>query len=203
MVDGLRRAAGVLLPAALLALGACAPTYGPDDTVSLTPVGAEARAARDAALRGPSTTAQVGNPSAAATATSTAAGQPLDVRPGRLGDDATFTGGAVPQLAATPPAASYTEVAPRPVPQRLSGQGPGVVAYALATDHPVGQPVHARNALSTERTVRACARYASDDLAQAAFLNAGGPERDGQGLDPDGDGYACGWDPARFRNAIR
>ena len=29
----------------------------------------------------------------------------------------------------------------------------------------------------------------------------GGPERDRNALDPDGDGYACGWDPSVYRAA--
>ena len=32
-----------------------------------------------------------------------------------------------------------------------------------------------------------------------AFLEAGGPKRDRKGLDPDGDGFACAWDPRPFR----
>jgi hypothetical protein len=34
-------------------------------------------------------------------------------------------------------------------------------------------------------------------------LANGGPERDKEGLDPDGDGFACGWDPRPFRSALR
>ena len=33
-------------------------------------------------------------------------------------------------------------------------------------------------------------------------LPCGGPERDPRGLDPDGDGFACDWDPAPFRAAV-
>ena len=33
------------------------------------------------------------------------------------------------------------------------------------------------------------------------FLAAGGPERDRKGIDPDGDGFACGFNPAPFRAA--
>jgi hypothetical protein len=32
-------------------------------------------------------------------------------------------------------------------------------------------------------------------------LSNGGPERDRLGLDPDGDGFACYWDPTPFRLA--
>ncbi len=50
---------------------------------------------------------------------------------------------------------------------------------------------------------RNCAKYGSPDLAQMAFLSKGGPKRDRMGLDPDGDGYACSWDPAPFRQAVK
>ena len=39
--------------------------------------------------------------------------------------------------------------------------------------------------------------------AKIAFLEAGGPKRDRKALDPDGDGYACGWDPAPYRRAVQ
>lgn len=38
-----------------------------------------------------------------------------------------------------------------------------------------------------------CGRYATGALAQQAFLAAGGPEKDPEILDRDGDGLACGW----------
>jgi hypothetical protein len=50
---------------------------------------------------------------------------------------------------------------------------------------------------------RNCAQFRSHDEAQEAFLAAGGPERDRLNIDPDGDGYACGWDPAPIRAAAR
>lgn len=188
-----------------LGLGACAPTYGPDDTVSLTPISAESRAARDAALRGDPVSSSSAAPAVAAGTARTVAVQPLNVSPGQLGNDTTYTGGPAAQVSATPSAASYAVVEAKPLPTRPSSSksGTGVVAFALQTDHPVGQSVYPRSATPSDRTSRACARYASADLAQAAFLQSGGPESDGQGLDPDGDGYACAWNPDRFRSAVR
>lgn len=92
---------------------------------------------------------------------------------------------------------------PQSVPQRPSGEtAPNIVAYALATTNPVGQPAYDRRSRYNEdRYRRACAEFASPDQAQAAFLASGGPERDRRGLDPDGDGFACFWDPSPFRTA--
>lgn len=93
-------------------------------------------------------------------------------------------------------------VAPQPVPARPDGAAPNIVSYAVAATNGVGQSVHSRSVLSGARQQRrACARFASPDRAQEAFLAAGGPRRDRYGLDPDGDGFACAWDPAPFRAA--
>jgi hypothetical protein len=82
--------------------------------------------------------------------------------------------------------------------------GPNVVEYALRTTHPVGTPRYRRsNPLRWQTWERNCMRFATQDAAQEAFLAAGGPERDRQNLDPDGDGYACWWNPEPFRRAMR
>ena len=87
--------------------------------------------------------------------------------------------------------------------QRPENLAPNVVAFALATTHPLGQAQHGRNPLfANMRAARNCMAYPNPDAAQRAFLAAGGPERDRWGLDPDGDGYACDWDPGRYRRLL-
>lgn len=92
---------------------------------------------------------------------------------------------------------------PEAVPARPSGRAaPNIVSFALATNNALGQSVYERSdRFNEERYRRACADFGSSDQAQAAFLAAGGPERDRRGLDPDGDGFACFWDPTPFRAA--
>lgn len=89
-----------------------------------------------------------------------------------------------------------------PLPERTSSGAPNIVQFALTTSHPVGTPMYDRGSLQLSSPERACAKYGSSDLAQEAFLEAGGPEKDRKGLDPDGDGYACSWDPTPFRAAL-
>ncbi len=97
---------------------------------------------------------------------------------------------------------AYVVIQPTSLPTRPDGGGPNIVAYALATNHPVGVQLYPRTGLNAEnRFLRACGSYASSDLAQEDFLARGGPERDRLGVDPDGDGYACYWDPTPFRAA--
>ena len=75
--------------------------------------------------------------------------------------------------------------------------------YALQSNLPRGTQVFSRPGLNKESKFRRnCAAYASPDQAQIDFLSKGGPQRDRLGLDPDGDGYACDWDPRPFRKAV-
>jgi hypothetical protein len=72
-----------------------------------------------------------------------------------------------------------------------------VALFAQQTTNAVGQSIYPRS-----RGIRIssnCGRYGSGDNAQRAFLAAGGPTSDSLNLDPDGDGFACGWDPAPYR----
>ncbi|REJ64565.1 MAG: hypothetical protein DWQ15_07950 [Proteobacteria bacterium] len=100
--------------------------------------------------------------------------------------------------------ALYTLIEPTEVPTRPGTDIPNIVAYAIKTSNPVGEPLYSRSPFKSEnRSLRNCAKYVSDAAAQEAFLKAGGPERDRYGLDPDGDGFACRWDPTPFRAAIK
>ncbi|MEM1232970.1 MAG: hypothetical protein AAGH70_02480 [Pseudomonadota bacterium] len=92
-------------------------------------------------------------------------------------------------------------IQPTALPTR-SNSGPNIVQYALSTTNSVGQQVHRRSGLTSQnRFLRNCSAYPSADVAQQEFLASGGPERDRLGVDPDGDGFACAWDPAPFRRA--
>lgn len=96
----------------------------------------------------------------------------------------------------------YEVIAPTELPSRTTSSQPNIVAFALATQNPRGSRLYNRSVLNSQsKFQRNCAKYASSDQAQEDFLARGGPERDRKGIDPDGDGFACGWDPAPFRNA--
>lgn len=84
---------------------------------------------------------------------------------------------------------------PESVPQTV--EGVNIALYAQQTTNAVGVPLYGRGVVGKVRS--GCARYASADEAQRAFLASGGPDRDALRLDPDGDGFACGWDPAPYR----
>ncbi len=97
---------------------------------------------------------------------------------------------------------AYRVIPPQPIEQRPSDTGPNIVAFALNTSNGVGERLYSRTGLNAQnRFLRNCAKYPSSDLAQRDFLERGGPERDRLGLDPDGDGFACYWDPEPFRAA--
>lgn len=99
--------------------------------------------------------------------------------------------------------AQYVVVQPRDLPVRPGDTGPNIVDFALATTNDPGTQLYTRRGGSKKNPYASCGRFASPDLAQAEFLAKGGPEKDKLGIDPDGDGFACGWDPRAFRTALQ
>ncbi len=96
----------------------------------------------------------------------------------------------------------FQVIQPEALPER-GNVGPNIVEYALSAPNRRGQEWYSRSILTTQaRFERNCASYRSADDAQRDFLGRGGPRRDPRGIDPDGDGFACGWDPAPFRAAV-
>lgn len=94
-------------------------------------------------------------------------------------------------------------VAPTALPTRTGEVGPNIVAYALNTRNRPGEQVYTRlNPFRESASARNCAAYAGPDQAQIDFLRRGGPDSDPRSLDPDGDGFACDWDPTPFRAAL-
>jgi hypothetical protein len=100
-------------------------------------------------------------------------------------------------------AAAYTVIQPTALPDQPQDTGPNIVDYALNAPNRKGQAWYSRFVLSGQgRFERNCSEYRSPDEAQRDFLSRGGPDRDPRGIDPDGDGFACGWDPAPFLAAV-
>ncbi len=99
--------------------------------------------------------------------------------------------------------AQYEVVQPTAVPRRPGSTTPTPIEFAVQVSHPRGQKVYRRSPFGAGKVAENCRAYASADLAQDAFLKAGGPDRDKLKLDPDGDGYACAWDPAKYRRLVR
>lgn len=84
----------------------------------------------------------------------------------------------------------------------VAGEGTALLTrFAFAAQHAPGTQVWPRPNASAAQAARVCARYATADQAQLAFLAAGGPERDRYRMDPDGDGFVCGWNPAPWRQS--
>lgn len=95
---------------------------------------------------------------------------------------------------------NYRMIPAEPLPK--DAEIPSIASFALSTRHPVGQKMY-RRSIFDGLFGSPCEDYATPDDAQLAFLEAGGPERDQLGLDPDGDGYACGWSPEPYRRMAR
>lgn len=86
-------------------------------------------------------------------------------------------------------------VQPQALPDRVAGVN--VALFAQQTTHAVGERRYGRGLGGGLRS--SCGRYATGDAAQRAFLASGGPDRDPLGLDADGDGFACAFDPTPYR----
>ena len=96
----------------------------------------------------------------------------------------------------------YVRIGPTELPVRPGTNIPNIVAYALQTNNPLKTQLYKRGPFASEkRALVNCNAYSSPGKAQEVFLSKGGPKWDRYGLDPDGDGFACSWDPTPFRLA--
>ena len=86
-----------------------------------------------------------------------------------------------------------------PPPPSATDSNINVASYARTTKNDLGQKIYQRSPFHGKNHVRECAKFRTKDLAQKSFLENGGPERDLNNLDPDGDGFACLWDPHFYR----
>ncbi len=182
-------------------------TLPPASAVTTAPLGAnspEALAADTAAALGPPQT--TGAPLSAMGANA-ATSQVPSTDPSGLSDEQDFSAVSGRETIESDAAriaanrAQYQVIEPSALPERPDGSGASIVAYALATTNVPGQPLYKRLFASQSRMKNACGKYGSADRAQEAFLDSGGPRRDRYGMDPDGDGFACYWDPRPFRAA--
>ena len=99
--------------------------------------------------------------------------------------------------------ALYVLIEPTSLPRRPGSNVPSIVEYALKTTNPVGTQLYSRQLASKTQFDWNCAKYSSQSAAQEAFLVWGGPRVDPKGIDPDGDGFACYWDPKPFRSVLK
>lgn len=97
--------------------------------------------------------------------------------------------------------AQYQQIQPSALPTRSGGNAARIIEYAVKAPNRLGEPIYRRSSIALANHERACARYDNPEAAQEAFLNSGGPQRDPKNLDPDGDGFACHWDPTPFQAA--
>ena len=99
--------------------------------------------------------------------------------------------------------ALYVLIEPTSLPRRPGSNVPSIVEYAIKSTNPVGTQLYSRQFASKTRFDWNCAKYSSQSAAQEAFLVWGGPRVDPKGIDPDGDGFACYWDPKPFRSVLK
>ncbi|MDC3090300.1 hypothetical protein OA340_00185 [Paracoccaceae bacterium] len=70
--------------------------------------------------------------------------------------------------------------------------------FARNVSNKVGEKIYFRNFLGTGVN-SACKKFLNKNAAQIFFLKNGGPKNDYHNIDPDGDGFACKWNPEIYR----
>ncbi|MDO5657632.1 MAG: hypothetical protein Q4G36_04850 [Paracoccus sp. (in: a-proteobacteria)] len=110
---------------------------------------------------------------------------------------------ARPGAVVTVPAGATVATLPADPPARVttSADSPAqtLIRYALTQTHAPGTAAFNRSGGSEAHARATCRSYANAASAQLAFIASGGPQADPLGLDPDGDGFVCGWNPAPYR----
>ena len=74
-----------------------------------------------------------------------------------------------------------------------------VARFARETKNKKGEKIFNRLIFSIYDNWNECSKFKTKDEAQRKFLKDGGPYKDRFNLDPDGDGFACDWDPEIYR----
>ena len=74
-----------------------------------------------------------------------------------------------------------------------------VAKFARDTKNNKGEKIFTRLSFSIYDNWNECSKFKTKDEAQRKFLKDGGPYKDRFNLDPDGDGFACDWDPEIYR----
>lgn len=97
-------------------------------------------------------------------------------------------------------AAQRVVIQPGQMPEVIAGVN--IITYARETTNTVGQRQYRRPIIRRLATASQCSKFASADDAQRNFLANGGPQDDPLNLDPDGDGFACRWNPEAYRALV-
>ena len=77
-----------------------------------------------------------------------------------------------------------------------------IALYAIRSQNEVGQKIYERFKIKKKK-LDPCLRFVSTDDAQRFFLKNNGPKNDLWNLDPDGDGFACKWNPLQYRKILK
>ena len=86
--------------------------------------------------------------------------------------------------------------------EKITLKSVNLAVFARSVSNKVGEKIYYRNFLSTENN-SSCKKFSNKNAAQIFFLENGGPKNDFYNVDPDGDGFACKWDPEIYRKIGR
>ena len=89
-------------------------------------------------------------------------------------------------------------ITPEQIEETYQNSDINLARYARQASNLVGEKIYVRLSKRNKKS-DPCFRFISDDDSQRFFLEKGGPVKDLWNLDPDGDGFACKWNPDSYK----
>ena len=86
--------------------------------------------------------------------------------------------------------------------EKIKRHSVNLAVFARSVSNKLGEKIYYRNFVSIDSSL-GCKKFSNKNDAQIFFLENGGPKHDLHNIDPDGDGFACKWDPAIYRKIER
>ncbi len=86
--------------------------------------------------------------------------------------------------------------------EKIVTKSVNLAVFARSVSNKLGEKIYYRNFISSNAGL-GCKKFSNKNDAQIFFLENGGPKNDFHNIDPDGDGFACNWDPAIYRKIER
>ena len=86
--------------------------------------------------------------------------------------------------------------------EKIATKSVNLAVFARSVSNKLGEKIYYRNIVSSGDG-SACKKFHNKNAAQIFFLENGGPKNDFHYIDPDGDGFACNWDPEIYRKIER
>ena len=86
--------------------------------------------------------------------------------------------------------------------EKIKRHSVNLAVFARSVSNKLGEKIYFRSFVVSDAG-SGCKKFSDQNAAQIFFLENGGPKIDFHNIDVDGDGFACKWDPAIYRQIER